>query len=508
MVHPGIEHQDMNRVAFIKTLAEELETEAVLAKDDHVVVGVSGGPDSMATLHALVDLNAECGYSLSIHIAHFDHQLRGYESEKDAAFVQGAADGLALPCTIERKDIASLAGGGEGSVEEVARRERYEFLGRVCHQTGAKVVAVGHHRDDDAETILHRIVRGTGLRGLSGIPRARPLSEGSPIRLIRPLLRRDHRALLSYLAESGVPYREDRTNEDKSVMRNRIRHQVLPLLESEINPQVREALLRLGEQARWLEEYFRDTIQRMFKTLVIARTDQELTLNAAALGKRPRIVQTELIRRAVVSFQLGEQDLGFAQLAAVLDLVADPGSGKEVHLPGGMTVSKRYDRLVFSMPTDEPRETIAAEIAVHVPGRTLLPIRRMEINCSVTDVDAGTLSQWLHRQHATQQTPPSRQQRSPDVDEEWVDLDCVHPPLVVRTRSPGDRLWPLGAPGSKKLSEFLSDAKVHPQERDRVAVLCDQFGPVWVIGHRIDERVKLTAQTKRVLQLRAEPVPK
>lgn len=496
----------MSTAGFIKTLAEEIEAEELLAKDDQVVVGVSGGPDSMALLHALLDLNAECGYSLSVHIAHLNHQLRGAESEQDAAFVQAAADNLELPCTIERSDVASLAGGGEGSIEEVARRERYQFLERVCLKVGARVVAVGHQRDDDAETILHRIVRGTGLRGLAGIPRVRKLSEASDIRLVRPLLRRDRPWLLAYLAQRGIPYREDRTNQDRSAMRNRIRSVVLPLLENQVNPQVREALLRLSEQARWLEDYFRQTVHRTFETLIIARTDQELTLNAAALRKKSRIVQGELIRRSVASFQLGEQDLGFAQMVAVLDLLADPASGKEVHLPGGMNVSKRYDRLIFSMPTDEPRETIASEIAVHVPGRTLLPIRRMEITCTIRPIDPKTLSQWLHRQHVSQQSPPGPGKATDRGHEEWVDFRCVRQPLVVRTRSAGDRFWPLGAPGSKKVAEFLIDAKVDPEARDRVAILCDQLGPIWVIGHRIDERVKLTAHTREGLQIQARPV--
>ena len=460
----------------------------------------------MALLHALLDLNKECGFSLSVHIAHLDHLLRGADSEQDAAFVQAAADNHGLPCTIERLDVGAMAGEGEGSVEEVARRERYKFLERVCLKIGARTAAVGHHRDDDAETILHRITRGTGLRGLAGIPRVRLLHEGGDIRLVRPLLRHDRRSLLAYLGERGIPCREDRTNQELGAMRNRIRNVVLPLLESEVNPQVREALLRLGEQARWLEDHFRRTMHRTFATLVIARTDQELTLNAAALKKKSRIVQAELIRLAVTSFQIGEQDLGFAQMVAVLDLLGDPASGKETHLPGGMTVSKRYDRLTFSMPTDQPRETIAAEIAVHVPGRTLLPIRCMEITCSIQSIDPKALPQSLHRQHVSQQTPPRAKAPTAEGFEEWVDFDCVRPPLVVRTRSAGDRFWPLGAPGSKKVSEFLTDAKVDPEARSRVAILCDQLGPIWVIGHRIDERVKLTAQSRKGLQIQARPV--
>ncbi|MFQ5492455.1 MAG: tRNA lysidine(34) synthetase TilS, partial [Phycisphaerae bacterium] len=368
-------------------------------------------------------------------------------------------------------------------------------------KTGSKVVAVGHQRDDDAETILHRVIRGTGLRGLAGIPRARLLREGSDIRLIRPLLRRDRKAILEYLAECS-------NQEVGRATRNRIRQEVLPLLESQVNPQVREALLRLGEQARWLSDFFGQTVDRSFETLIIARTDQELVLNAAVLAKKSRIIQTELIRRAVTAFQVGEQDLGFAQLVSVLDLVADPASGKEVHLPAGMTVSKRYNRLVFSMPTDESRETVAPEIAVHVPGRTLLPVRRLEIRVEVQDVDQKALRGWLDRQHALSDAPVAARRAAGWVAEEWVDADRTRLPLVVRGRTPGDRFWPLGAPGSKTVSEFLGDSKVEPAERERVAVLCDQLGPIWIIGHRIDERVKLTHSTSRVLQLetrRVEP---
>ncbi len=497
----------MSQVAFVRSVADGIQAGGLFARNEVLVVGVSGGPDSMALLHALVELNGEFGYELSIHIAHLNHELRGTEAEKDAAFVQGAADNLQLPCTIERRDVGALAGAGEGSMEEVARQERYAFLERTCRAVGAKVAAVGHQRDDDAETILHRILRGTGLRGLTGIPFSRAISEGSSIRLVRPLLRRDRQSILAYLSSAGVPYREDRTNDDSSrATRNRIRNVLLPLLEAEINPQVRDALLRLGVQARWLADYFTETAARTFETLVISRTDQELVLNAAALNRKPRIIQAEVIRRAVVAFELGEQDLGFAQMVAVLDLVSDPASGKEAHLPGGMNVTKRYDRLVFSLPTDEPRESIATEIAVHVPGRTVLPVRRLEINCTSVDLDSPTLALWRERQHAVSDSPAAATGGRGSVDEEWVDLDRVHQPLVVRTRSPGDRFWPLGAPGSKKLSEFLSDAKVDPDERGRVAVLCDRLGPIWVIGHRIDERVKLTPGSRRALQLRARRV--
>ncbi len=473
----------------IKSLAQELLAKKLVKRDDTIVVGVSGGPDSMALLHMLLALNQTMDWELKLHAAHLNHGLRADEGEKDAAFVQAAADSLSLPCTIDTRDIAAISKSQGVGIEEAGRIERYAFAERVCLKIGAKTVALGHHADDNAETILHRIIRGTGLRGLAGIPVCRPLTPESEIRIVRPLLRMSRQTLVNYLADQGIAYREDRTNERNEPTRNRIRNVVLPLLESDVNPQVRDALARLGEQAQWMEEYLRDTVQRTLNTLLISRTDQTLSLNVDGLARKSRVIQTEIVRAAYRSFGLGEQSLAFSHLTAALDLISDSSSGKRLQLPGGMVVEKRYHLLIFSVPTDEPRELIASEVAIHLPGRTLLPVRRLEIQCHISDVVASEIP---------------RLRRSAEKLNEYVDLESIHPPLVVRTRKPGDRFLPLGAPGSKKLSDFLIDAKVDPQERDRIAVLCDQLGPIWIIGHRIDDRVKMTALTKRVLQLRAQ----
>lgn len=475
----------------LKALSQELITEELLPRDATVVVGVSGGSDSMALLHLLLGLNEHHGWHLTLHVAHLDHQIRGEEAEKDAAFVRAAADSLSISCIIEKRDVSGLAAEGPAGVEEVGRRERYAFFERVCLRVGSKFVALGHHADDNAETILHRVLRGTGLRGLAGIPRSRPLVPDSDIRIVRPLLGIRGKVLREYLVDSGITFREDRTNTSREPMRNRIRHEILPKIEADVNPQVHDALIRLGEQAVWLREYLGETVQRTFETLIVSRTDQTLVLNADALSRKSRIVQTELIRLAYQSFGLGEQDLSFVHLAPSLDLIADPVSGKQLQLPAGMTIEKRYHQLIFSLPTDEPREMIAAEVAVHLPGRTLLPVRRLQIDCEIHEVKAGDLP---------------RLRRGIDPMQEHVDFDAVHPPLVVRKRRPGDRFVPLGAPGSKSLSDFLIDAKVDPKVRERVAVLCDQLGPVWIIGQRLDDRVKITELTRRVLHLSATPL--
>ncbi len=414
--------------------------------------------------------------------------MRDSASDEDAAFVAATADDLSLPRTIEMRDIPALCNDERGSLEEIARRERYVFFERVCAACGAKIVAVGHHADDNAETVLHRILRGTGLRGVGGIHPQRLIRKRSDVTVVRPLLNFTRSDIQQYLGENSIIYREDVTNDSLDTTRNKIRNALLPQLETEFNPQVRVALLRLAEQSRWADEFIRLTVQKTFETLIISRTDQELVLNAAGLMRKGRIVQAELIRSAIASFEIGEQDLSFGHLKSVTDLVADQATGKQVSLPGGMTARLEYNRLIIAMLTDEPRESIAELVAIHMPGKTLLPVRRMELDCAVRRALLDDIIEHLHNHNPL---------------EEWLDLDSVRPPLVVRSRQPGDRFWPLGAPGTKKLSDFLSDLKVAPAARERTAVLCDQLGPIWIIGHRIDERVKLTRLTREVLRVRA-----
>jgi tRNA(Ile)-lysidine synthase len=308
---------------------------------------------------------------------------------------------------------------------------------------------------------------------------------------VRPLLRKNRAELRSYLADTGVAFREDRSNQSNEPLRNRLRNRILPLLEAEVNPQVREALMRLGEQAHWLAAFLGETVERTFETLIVTRTDRVLVLNAEAMGRKSRIVQTELVRTAYRSFGLGEQELSFAHMVSALDLIADPAGGKQVQLPGGLIMEKRYGQISFALESDEPREMLADEVTVRLPGVTVLPMRKLEIVCEPVDVEAGAIPALREAAHRMQ---------------EYVDLDSVRPPLTVRKRRSGERFFPLGAPGTKKLSDFLNEAKIAPVDRDHVAVLCDQLGPIWVIGLRIDDRVKLTSQTRRVLRLFAQRI--
>ena len=490
MLGGGRRSATVNWDAFIAQLGEWFESRGLLVPAARWVVGVSGGPDSTLLLHAMRELSERRELRWALHAAHLHHGLRGKAADADADFVAALADQLGLPCHQERVDIPAEVAERGGSTEEIARQRRYEFLERVTLKTGSECVAVGHHADDNAETVLHRICRGTGLRGLAGMADVRAIQPASRVRLVRPLLQQRRATIKALCAERGIEFRTDATNEGLEFARGRIRNSVLPLLRDALNPGVTDALLRLAEQARWLGTYLEDAAARTFDSLIVSEGPCRIVLNTNALLSKQRIIQAEVVRRAVSQVLGGEQDLGFAHVEAVLKLAAERSSGKELHLPGPVLVRKSYERLEFCPLAESEPTPELHPVFVKCPGRTVLPALGAELTTEVCAVDAEKIDEL---------------RAAANPYEEWLDYERVRPPLVVRGRREGDRFWPLGAPGSKRLSEFFIDEKVEPSLRARTGILCDQEGPVWVMPLRINERVKLRSTSRRALHLVLTP---
>lgn len=475
---------------FLDQLRDWLGARGLLAEQARWVVGVSGGPDSTLLLHGLHALSARQNLRWELVPAHLHHGLRGAEADADAAFVAELADALNLTLHTERADVRARVERDGGSTEDVARTSRYEFLERVALRTGSELVAVAHHADDNAETILHRICRGTGLRGLAGIHDVRPIRPGSFVRLVRPLLAQRRTTIEQLCAARGLQTRTDSTNRSPEFTRGRIRQTIMPLLAEQLNPNVAEALLRLAEHARWLGTYLEDAAARTFESLVVSEGPRHIVLNTPALLGKQRIIQAEIVRRAIALVLGGEEDLGFAHVEAILRLAEDPASGKEIHVPGPVVVRKQYDRLDFRpLASPEPPPELGT-VFVAAPGRTPLPALGLALSAELCDLTPERLA-------------ALRQNTNPH--EEWLDYERIRPPLLVRGRRDGDRFHPLGAPGAKTISDFFSDEKIDPQVRARTGILCDQDGPLWVMPLRIDERVKLRATTRRALRLVLTP---
>jgi tRNA(Ile)-lysidine synthase len=480
----------VNWETFIERLGEWFEQRNLLAPQACWVVGVSGGPDSTLLLHTMYELSQRRELHWELHVAHLHHGLRGGAADADLEFVEALAGRLGLTAHVERVHVPAEIAADGGSVEDVARQHRYAFLERVALQTGAECVAVGHHADDNAETILHRICRGTGIRGLAGMRDSRAIQPGSRVRLLRPFLQQRRATIEALCRERQIEFRTDTTNDGTDFTRGRLRNAVLPMLREHLNPNVTEALLRLGAQAGWLETYLQDAAARTLESLLVSDQPGRIVLNTRALLSKQRVIQAEVVRRAVALLPGSEQDLSFSNVEGVLRLATDAGSGKELHLPGAIVVRKVYDRLEFSpqAPVDTPIEL--ASVFITCPGTTRLPQLGAELTAELCEIDAAKIDELRRAAHPY---------------EEWLDYDRLQPPLLIRGRRDGDRFRPLGAPGTKSLSDFFIDEKIEPSLRARTGVLCDQAGVAWVMPLRIDERVKLRSNSRRALRLVLTP---
>lgn len=325
---------------FLMRIAQTLRTRQLAPPRSRILVAVSGGADSVALLLALAHLKA--AWPLTLHVAHVDHQLRA-ESARDAAFVQALAAAQGLPSHVERCDVRAACATHHWSLEEGARRLRYERLGALANRHHLPIIALAHTADDQAETVLLRLLRGTGLRGLAAMEFQRAAGAQS---LIRPLLETPRQDVLAFLQRQGAGYREDASNADLRFTRNRVRHQLLPLLEQEYNPNIRQSLLQLALQSRSDYQYLAQAAQRYWKRAVKLPGQREAVVTLRVFRQQPQALQRQLLRQ-VIEHLRGEPALvEFRHWLAAEQLMRDAAPGAVVDLPGGIQLTKHADRLV------------------------------------------------------------------------------------------------------------------------------------------------------------------
>ncbi len=454
-----------------------LRRQGVITAGERLLVAVSGGPDSTALLLVLARLRDEL--SIELTVAHFDHMLRSRrEAAEDEAFVRALAAALGLPVVSGRGNVAARARRAGQSIEEAARHLRYAFLAREARRSGCPAVALGHTRDDQAESVLMHLLRGSGLDGLAGMrPRAAwPLGRGPDA--VRPLLDLPRSDTERYCREAGVAPRQDPTNALLIATRNRIRHELLPALR-QFNPRVDEALARLGAAAAADVDFLDRAAAEAWAGLA-RRQGGAVVFDRQGLASLHPALAARLLRRAARAAGGAVGDLEAVHVRAVLDVLGR--SRARIALPHGVhaVVGPRAVRIMRG----EPKQPSGiAETRLAVPGHT-------------------TLAGWVVEAEVI--PVPAAVQRLGPL-EALLDADAVGQPLVLRSRRPGDRLRPLGLGGEKKVQDILVDAKVPLEERDRVPIVCAAWGIVWVVGHRIDERSALGATSLRGLHLRFVP---
>lgn len=449
-----------------------IEERAVLLRGESVLLAVSGGGDSTAMVLILHQLAAAYGWRLTV--SHFDHQLRGREeSAADLEFVSQLARSLSLPFVSGGGDVARRARSKGESVEQAARALRYRFLGTQARKVGATVVAAGHTLDDQAETVLLHLIRGSGLDGLGGMRPRSPWPLGRGPELGRPILGLRREETLRYCRELGIAAREDPTNEMLLATRNRVRHEVMPVLRK-LNPNVERALTRLADAAHKDVTELQAQAEGAFRQIGRSRAGV-LELNLVALQALKPAIRSRVLRLALSRVLGSDRDIEAAHVEAVTKLVdSRPG---QASLSRGVTVV-RDSRAMRIQRASPPVTAPIPETSLEVPGVTEVAGWRFE----VTD---------------------SQRRKSRSVMEVDLASGVAAEGLRVRSRRPGDRMRPLGLGGTKKLQDILVDAKVPREERDGVPVVVTDAGIAWVVGVCLDERAVPGGKSGRLLTLRA-----
>lgn len=462
---------------FLSAVESAIRRYHMLDEGDAVLVGVSGGPDSIALLHSLVTLQPK--WSLRLVIAHLNHELRGSTADQEAAFVGRLAAELGIPCEIGSRNIAQYAAEHRLSVQEAARIARYAFFDEMAVKYAASKIALGHHADDNAESILIHLLRGTGPLGLTGIP---PVREG---RIIRPLIGVTRADILAFLELLGVQYVRDRSNLDKEYLRNRIRHELLPTLKEHYNPNTVGALNRLASILRDEEDFWDQEARKTLQDLVLEQTPDLLCLTVGGLSELHPALLRRLIRHATLLLKGDIKRFGHVHVEAVAKLLAGPAPSGSLDLPQGVRVVRDRDEVCFLFG---PPGKIAS-FEYDIPGIQPTFIHELD---TLLKLSVCRRSEALHVKDYPMNTA-------------LFDAEAVSFPLKVRNFQQGDRFKPIGMVGSQKVKTFFINHKVPRSQRLRCPILLSGGRIIWVGGYRIDDSAKVTQKTKKVLK--AELLP-
>ncbi|MDO8672615.1 MAG: tRNA lysidine(34) synthetase TilS [Dehalococcoidia bacterium] len=461
-----------------------IKSHSLLAPGDNVIVGVSGGPDSVCLLHLLNRLKTKT--AIHLHVAHLNHQLRGREAEDEANYVRKLATDLRLPCTIEARDVRVYREVHGLSEEEAAREVRYAFLAEIANRLGGAKVAVGHTADDQVETILMHLIRGTGLAGLQGMAASSNLRLPRLVKnvtVVRPLLAVYRQETEAFCKSNALAPHFDATNYSRLYFRNRIRADLVPLLQS-YNPTVKTAILRLAALSRDDVRYIDDQVTALWPALTTVE-DGLVIFDKDGLATLPANLQRHLLRRGAETLLGDLTDIEAVHIEAMRKAIGKP-VGAMISLPRKLVFQVGYDACSISLGCVEPSlwPAIAGEYSLQIPGKSCVAGWSVE-------------TRLLDREAASGHCP------SP-----WhahLDPIAIGQTLSIRGRRPGERFQPLGMGETKKLQDFMVDAKIPRRQRDSIPLLVSPSQIVWVVGWRLDERAKVQEATEKVLCVTFEP---
>jgi tRNA(Ile)-lysidine synthase len=466
---------------------ETIRRHGLAQAEDRVLVALSGGADSVALLFIMRGLH-DAGQLTLAGAAHLNHRLRQEDADRDQAFCLDIAARLGIPIVTEAVDVAAVARASKRSLEDAARTVRYAFLERAADSLQADVIAVAHTREDQAETFLLRLLRGAGTRGLAAIqPRLG--------RVIRPLLEVSRAELREYLAGLGELFREDASNADVRIPRNRVRHELIPYLETHFSGGLTDVLSREAELARVDEAFLARQAIELTGRIVLEETgaaggadEPSIRIDAAGLAAADRALSSRVAHTVLA--RLSGRAVEWQHVNRLLALAVEGPEGAAISLPGQVALRTGGTIVLRRGRTRGRHATNSFAFSLSIPGEVRSSANGWAISASHLDPSKWRLQKW--------------QAKGPVVS---VAASAVELPLAVRSRRPGDRLRPLGAPGARKLQDFMVDRKIAREDRDGTPLVVDAGDRiVWVVGHTIAEDFRVIDPAEGVLLLEVRRV--
>ncbi len=443
-------------------------------KGDGIVLGVSGGADSMCLLQLLYEMKSE--YDLKLYVVHVNHGIRGEEAKRDASFVETFAKEKNLPFFMVEKNVPAYARENKLTEEEAGRVLRYEVLEKIRREKNAASIAVAHHKDDQAETVLFQLFRGTGVRGLAGML---PKKDG----IIRPLLFAERRDIENYLQQKNITYCQDSTNEEMEYSRNRLRHDILPLIERELNGKARSHIADSAKKVAQWRQYMEKQGEIFYEKIVTK--GEEFLVDIPTFQKLDVVIQDEVLRKIFLHWIPAAKDIGQVHYDKVKELVRGE-NGKRITLPQGLIVVKRYNELAFTKETGRKEKN------------------RISVTCEIPSTHIVENDEEVYKISLELWNRVDLPAKIPEKDyTKWFDYDMIKSGLVLRNPQPED-YFSMGNGKTKKLNRYFIDKKVPREERASCLVLAENNHILWIMPKRVSEAYKITEKTKRVLVVTKE----
>ncbi len=454
----------------IKKVQQTIAKYNLLKNGEGVVVALSGGPDSTALLTVLVTIAGEM--DLKLIIAHFNHGLRGRESDADEKYSRDLAEKLGLMfCAgklnkkINKKGI---------SPEDFYRRQRYDFLYKTAEKHKAQKIALGHNLNDQAETVLLNLLRGSGLEGLKGFL---PMRDD---RIIRPLIETSRQEIISFLDASRIAYRQDSSNKNTKYQRNKIRNELIPYLKEKYNPKIDENLAQMAQILRMEDDFIKRHVAVAMKKSVLERKPDSLSLKINSVRKLPDAIRWRLFKTILEDWTPSQNGISCSHVRSVDDLVQKRESGRKATLPSKIRARREYDKLILEKKKPG-KKAVHYKYILNIPGS--IDIKERNITVKGKLAKRGNIR---------------IENRKNKV---YLDWDMIKPPLMIRNRRDGDWFQPLGMTGRQKIKKYFIDHKIPAEQRDEIMLLVDDLSVIYIENMHLSDRVKISAKTKNVLEL-------